>query len=154
VQAPALRPNAREGAVPNHAHHVQSADDYISGQQDAGRGRLFRALVALAIIIAFAGILLATHYYVSHQRASTGTAQPSGDSTEEVGLEGVVKTDVRLRPDPGTGNRPLGIVTTGSRVRVISVKNGWYEIQVVQQGRDDPQAAERGWINKRFFDVN
>jgi serine/threonine protein kinase len=154
AQAANRRMPAHDRAVPNQAQHVQSPDEFIPGPQAPARGRLFRALVALAIIMAFAGILLATHYYVSRQRASTGTTTTGGDSSEEVGLEGVVKTDVRLRPDPSTSNRALGIVTSGSRVRIISAKNSWYEIQVVQQGRDDPQAADRGWINKRFFDVN
>jgi serine/threonine protein kinase len=153
AQAATRRTPVHGQAVPNQAQHVQSPDEFIPGEQAPVRGRLFRALVALGIIIAFAGILLATHYYVSRQRAGA-TATPAGDSSEEVGLEGVVKTDVRLRPDPSTSNRALGIVTSGSRVRIISAKNSWYEIQVVQQGRDDPQAADRGWINKRFFDVN
>jgi serine/threonine protein kinase len=152
AQTVAAGGGARDAAVPIRAQHVQSADEYISGQQDPTRGRAYRALVALLIIMAFAGILLATHYYVSRQRA----VAPQGptESSAEVGLEGVLRTDVRLRPDPSTNNRPLGIVTQGSRARVLSVKSTWYEIQVLQQGRDDPQAADRGWISKRFLEMN
>jgi hypothetical protein len=152
AQAPVQAAQARDAAVPIHAQHVQSADEFISGQQDPVRGRAFRALVALLIIMAFAGILLATHYYVSRQRAAA--PQTPAESSAEVGLEGVLRTDVRLRPDPSTNNRPLGIVTQGSRARVLNVKSTWYEIQVLQQGRDDPQAADRGWISKRFLEIN
>jgi serine/threonine protein kinase len=150
--APPAHAPARQAAVPNVAQHVQSADEFVYDRRPPGRGRVFRALVALAIIVAFAGILVATHYYVSRQRSATPAT--TGESSEAVGIEGFVRTDVRLRPDPSTSNRPLGIVTNGSRVRVLSVKNNWYEIQVLQQGRDDPQAGDRGWINKRFFGLN
>jgi hypothetical protein len=100
----------------------------------------------------FAGILLATHFYVSRQRASAPPA--ASEPSLEIGREGILKTDVRLRPDPSTNNRSLGIVTQESRVRVLSVRNNWYEIEVLQQGRDDPNSADRGWINKRFLDAN
>ena len=146
------RPPAHKEAVPAPAQHVQSADEYISAEQAQIAGRGFRALMALLIIMVFAGILLATHFYVSRQRANN--PPPASEPSTEIGLEGVVQTDVRLRPDPSTNNRALGIVTRGSRVRVLNVKNSWYEIEVLQQGRDDPTAANRGWINKRFLDAN
>lgn len=143
---------AHKEAVPATAQHVQSGEAYISAEQNQIAGRGFRALVALLIIMVFAGILLATHFYVSRQRANNPPA--AGQSSTEIGLEGVVQTDVRLRPDASTNNRPVGIVTRGARVRVLAVKNGWYEVEVLQQGRDDPTAANRGWINKRFLVAN
>jgi serine/threonine protein kinase len=153
IDFPARTPTrVHEGAVPAPAQHVQSADEFISVEQEHIKGRGFRALVALLIIMVFAGILLATHFYVSRQRASNPPA--ASETSGEVGLEGQVKTDVRLRPDASTNNRPVGIVTTGSRVRVLNVRNNWYEIEVMQQGRDDPNSANRGWINKRFFEMN
>jgi serine/threonine protein kinase len=151
---PRQRRPAREtivaGAPP--APHPQSAENYAAAQQVQTKGRSFRALIALAIILAFAGILLATHFYVSRQRASSPPT--AVDPSSEIGREGIVKTDVRLRPDPSTNNRSFGIVTQGSRARVLNVKNSWYEIEVLQQGRDDPSSANRGWINKRFLDDN
>ena len=111
-----------------------------------------RALIALLIILVFAGILLATHFYVSRQRASAPA--PVSEPSSEIGREGIVKTDVRLRPDPSTNNRSLGIVTNGSRVRVLNARNSWYEIEVLEQGRFDPSSADRGWINKRFLEAN
>ena len=147
-----VRSPAHREAVPAPAHHVQSADEFISAQQDQVSGRGFRALMALLIIMVFAGILLATHFYVSRQRANNPPATSAPSS--EIGLEGVVQTDVRLRPDASVNNRAVGIVTKGSQVRVLSVKNSWYEIEVLEQGREDPDSANRGWINKRFLVAN
>jgi serine/threonine protein kinase len=147
------RSTAPDAAVPLPVRHVQSGDEFIPTGQEQVAGRGFRALMALLIIMVFAGILLATHFYVSRQRA-TNPPPASGEPSQEIGLEGIVQTDVRLRPDPSVNNRPVGIVTKGSQVRVLSVRNSWYEIEVLQHGRDDPYAANRGWINKRFLDAN
>jgi serine/threonine protein kinase len=148
------RPSAPHdaAALPSPARHVPSADEFNSVQEAQTRGRFVRALMALLIVMVFAGILLATHFYVSRQRASAPPAV--SEPSVEIGREGIVKTDVRLRPDPSTNNRSLGIVTQESKVRVLSVRNNWYEIEVLQQGRDDPNSADRGWINKRFLDAN
>ncbi len=107
-----------------------------------------RALVALLIILVFAGILLATHFYVSRQRANN--PPPAAEPSAEIGREGIVKTDVRLRPDPSTNNRSFGIVTQGSRARVVNARNNWYEIEVLQQGRDDPTPPIVGGSIKDF----
>lgn len=147
----AARQPTHNAAVPASVQHVQSSDKIIPLQETQAGNRGVRALIALLIIVAFAGILLATHYYVSSQRAAT---TPTGEVAPEIGREGIVKTDVRLRPDPSMNNRPLGIVTQGSRARILSVKNNWYEIEVLQQGRDDPSSADRGWISRRFLDAD
>lgn len=151
--AEAPRQPIRERPVPmTPAQHGQSADEFIARQQAQARGRGVRALIALLIILVFAGLLLATHFYVSRQRATV--PQPASEPSSEIGREGIVKTDVRLRPDPSTNNRSLGIVTNGSRVRVLNARNSWYEIEVLEHGRFDPNSADRGWINKRFLDAN
>jgi serine/threonine protein kinase len=152
AQPVAVRPPVRHAAPPQPMPGAQSVDEFRPVEQAGARGRGMRALVALLIIMAFAGILLATHYYVRRQRASN--PPPASEPSVEIGREGVVKTDVRLRPDPSMNNRSVGIVTNGSRARVLSVKNNWYEIEVLQQGRDDPNSADRGWINKRFLETD
>jgi serine/threonine protein kinase len=149
VQPPIARQPVQEAALPAPRVPVK---EFIPVEQAPTRGRGMRALIALLIILGFAGILLATHFYVSRQRASNPPA--AVDPSSEIGREGIVKTDVRLRPDPSTNNRSLGIVTNGSRVRVLNVRNSWYEIEVLQHGRDDPNSADRGWINKRFLEAD
>jgi serine/threonine protein kinase len=118
--------------------------------------RLVRWVVSFVIILIFAGLLLATHTYISNRRANNARSNNAGQPTTpttDVGREGVVRTDVNLRPDPSMNNAPVGMAENGSRVRVLSVNNSWYEIQVLQHGRekDDPSSSDRGWINRRFI---
>jgi|RhiMetdeSRZDD1v2_1073273.scaffolds.fasta_scaffold43413_4 serine/threonine protein kinase len=116
----------------------------------ATRGR--RALVALGLVLAFSGMLLATHKYVtSHWNPISSITQDS--DSFEVGKEGVTTTDVNLRPMANTINAPIGIAELGSRVKVLSIaENNWVEVQVVAHGRPktDPYSSDRGWINRRF----
>jgi hypothetical protein len=65
----------------------------------------------------------------------------------------VTTTDLNLRPDPSTEKDPIGLAEGGSRVRVLTVNNNWYEVQVLQHGRPkvDPFMADRGWVNKKYL---
>jgi serine/threonine protein kinase len=120
-------------------------------QGSPSRGR--RALVALGLILAFSGMLLATHKYVtSHWNPLSSVPQLS--ETFIVGKEGVTTTDVNLRPLANTNNAPIGIAELGSRVKVLSLaENNWVEVQVIAHGRPktDPYSSDRGWINKRYL---
>jgi uncharacterized protein YgiM (DUF1202 family) len=96
-------------------------------------------------------MLLATHKYVtSHWNPLTSIPQ-LGD-TFVVGKEGVTTTDVNLRVNANTTNPPIGLAESGSRVKVLSADNNWFEVMVLQHGRPktDPFSSDRGWINKRF----
>jgi serine/threonine protein kinase len=110
-----------------------------------------RALVAIGLILAFSGMLLATHKYV------TTRWNPLAPITQVVdpviiGREGVTTTDVNLRPVANISNMPIGLAESGSKVKVISADNNWFEVQVVEHGRPktDPYSSDRGWINKRY----
>jgi serine/threonine protein kinase len=108
-------------------------------------------LVAALLIVAFAGMLLATHKYVtSHWNPFVGISQ-LGDLFV-IGREGVTTTDVNLRSDASTANPPVGMAENGSRVKVLAANNNWYEVQVLEHGRPktDPFTSDRGWINKKF----
>lgn len=108
-------------------------------------------LVAALLILAFSGMLLATHKFVtSHWNPFVGL--PTLGDVFVIGREGVTTTDVNLRPDASTANPPVGMAEVGSRVRVLASDNNWYEVQVLQHGRakTDPFTADRGWINKKF----
>ena len=116
----------------------------------AGRGR--RALVALGLVLAFAGMLLATHKYVTSHWNPLSSIPQVGEAFV-IGKEGVTTTDVNLRPVANTANAPIGIAESGSRVKVLNIAdNNWVEIQVVAHGRPkiDPYSSDRGWINSRY----
>lgn len=114
--------------------------------------RTRRALVAAGLILAFSGMLLATHKYVT-TRWNPLAAVPSPTAEVVVGREGVTTTDLNLRPVASSNsNVPIGLAESGSRVKVLSVDNNWYEVQVVEHGRPktDPYSSDRGWVNKKF----
>jgi serine/threonine protein kinase len=147
----------------------QRAEEVLAGLPDAPQkdrnrpagkpalaGRGLRALVAAMIIMAFAGMLLATHYYVSKRRAQNNAQQAGGNNPVAVGREGKTTTDVNLRPEPNTSREAVGLAEQGSRVRILNVNNNWYEVQVIEHGRVkiNPDTLDRGWIHKRFLDIN
>jgi serine/threonine protein kinase len=116
----------------------------------ASRGR--RALVALGLVLAFSGMLLATHKYVTSHWNPLASIPQLGE-TFVIGKEGVTTTDVNLRPLANTTNAPIGIAESGSRVKILSTAdNNWVEVQVVAHGRPkiDLYSSDRGWINKRY----
>jgi len=115
----------------------------------SSRGK--RALVAAGLILAFSGMLLATHKYVTSRWNPLKSITQVGE-TIIIGREGVTTTDVNLRPVASTVNAPIGKAELGSKVKVLSADNNWYEVQVLEHGRpkEDPYSSDRGWINKRF----
>ena len=110
-----------------------------------------RALVAMGLILAFSGMLLATHKYVT---THWNPLAPVTQTVEPViiGRQGVTTTDVNLRPVANSSNVPIGLAESGSKVRVLSADNNWFEVQVVEHGRPkiDPYSSDRGWINRRY----
>ncbi len=121
-----------------------------TGSQVASKGKRF--LVAAGLVLAFSGMLLATHRYVtSHWNPLVGI--PSLSGTFIVGREGVTITDLNLRPDPSPENEPIGLAENGSRVRVLTVNSNWYEVQVLQHARPkaDQYTSDRGWVNKKYL---
>jgi serine/threonine protein kinase len=152
----AARSTAQDGTVRVPAQHVQSAGEFIAAEQEQVRGRGFRALVALLIIIVFAGILLATHYYVSKRRA-VSTVPPGNTSAPDVGREVLVTQTANLRREPSrSSNPPLRTVQKGARVRILSVNdsNSWYEVEVLTMEGGEQDAITRGWMGKSTLDLN
>jgi serine/threonine protein kinase len=110
-----------------------------------------RALVALGLILAFSGMLLATHKYVTTRWNPLATIQRPAPEPPLIGRQGVTTTDVNLRPVAGTANSPIGLAESGSKVKVLAAENNWVEVQVVEHGRPktDPYSSDRGWVNRR-----
>ena len=123
----------------------------LEQQRPAPPRRARPLLVAALLIVAFAGMLLATHKYVTSHWNPFVSIPQMGDLFV-IGREGVTTTDVNLRPDASTVNPPVGMAEVGSRVKVLSANNNWYEVQVLEHGRakSDPFTSDRGWVNKKF----
>ena len=115
------------------------------------KSRQLRAiLVSIVLVVAFAGMLLATRNYIRSRRAQQVT-QPA----TLVGREGVTTTDLNLRAGPSSANDQVGLAESGSRVKVLSVGSNanWCEIEVLEHGRakSNPTSEDRGWVNKKFL---
>jgi serine/threonine protein kinase len=108
-------------------------------------------LIAMTVIVAiFSGLAYGAYYYVTthpiYQEISGMFADPTGRAN----------TDINLRPEPSADNEPIGVVTKNSRVRIVKTQNNWYQVEVLEQGRDRglPLASNRGWLNKRYVDLD
>jgi serine/threonine protein kinase len=108
-----------------------------------------RALVAVGLILAFSGMLLATHKYVTTR---WNPLAPITQNIEPIGKQGITITDVNLRPNASAANGPIGLAESGSKVKVLSADNNWYEVQIVEHARPktEPYSSDRGWVNKRY----
>lgn len=109
-----------------------------------------RLAVFVILLIAFAGILYGT---ASFMRGRGLLPEIAGVTS---GRTGVANTDIHLRPDPSAGNKPIGLVTKNSRVRIVKSQDDWYQVDVVEQGREkaSPLTASRGWLNGKYLNLN
>lgn len=113
--------------------------------------RLRAIIVSLVLIVAFAGMLLATRNYIRNRWAGQQTTQQNAI----VGREAVTTTDLNLRAGPSSANDRVGLAEAGSRVKVLNIGSNvnWCEVQVIQHSRPktDPASSDRGWVNKQFL---
>ncbi|MBX3299066.1 MAG: protein kinase [Acidobacteria bacterium] len=113
--------------------------------------RFLRKLAAFGLFATlFAGVLYGTAAYIRNSGLVPWILSPFATRT------GVANTDIYLRPDPSTDNDPIGLVTRNSKVRIVNSQNNWYQVDVVQQGRQragGPQAS-RGWLNGKYIDLD
>jgi serine/threonine protein kinase len=112
--------------------------------------RLRALLVGAILILAFAGMLLATRNYIR-----TRWAQQTTQQTSIVGQEAVTTTDLNLRAGPSSANDQVGLAESGSRVKVLNINSNstWCEVQVLEHGRSksDPTSLDRGWVYKKYL---
>ncbi len=114
-------------------------------------GRLRALIVSLILILAFAGMLLATRNYIRNRWGR----QMTTEQNTLVGREAVTTTDLNLRSGPSSTTDRVGLAESGSRVKVLTLGSNvnWCEIQVTQHARpkSDPASLDRGWVNKQFL---
>jgi serine/threonine protein kinase len=121
--------------------------------------RLRKWGVALLLLLAFSGMLYATFRYVRTVRTAGETRQgqpaggPAANKTGVAGSEFVTTTDVNLRKGPDPSYTKVGTAEAGSTVRVLQVSGKWYQVQVVEHGREksDPDSADEGWVNSTLL---
>jgi Serine/threonine protein kinase len=108
-----------------------------------------RALMLLVLGAVFIGGLYGTSVFLRNAGLLPAISDPFAAEIR------VAKTDVNLRPEPNPNNDPLGVVTKNSRVRVVKKEGDWYQVDVVEQGRDasPPLSTNRGWLHGRYLEL-
>lgn len=115
------------------------------------RRRLRRLGGFLLLLVVFTGLLYGTASFVRNRIPLSGITTPFGGQTA------VASTDIYLRSTPNTDNDPIGLVTKNSRLRIVNSQNNWYQVDVIQQGRDrsnQPGNATRGWLNGKYLEIS
>lgn len=132
-----------------------SGDPHITFQENSEKPkkkrRTGRRLAAFAILLAvFASVLYGTSVYLRGIGVLPSISNPFTAQT------GTANTDINLRPSPNVDNDPIGLVTKNSRVRIVKRQNNWYQVDVIEQGRDrdPPLETTRGWLNGRYIDLD
>ena len=140
--------SGREGVALGPSPQTRKA---ASARRPVATPRKRAYIVAAVLIAAFTIMLLATHKYVTSHWNPFVNLPAMGDLFV-IGREGVTTTDVNLRSDASSANPPVGVAENGSRVKILSTTDNWYEVQVLQHGRPkaSPFTSDRGWINKKF----
>lgn len=113
--------------------------------------RWFRRAAMLAVLLfVLGGALYGTAVFL---RRSGLLPDVSGIFNQKTGR---ANTDINLRPEPNANNEPIGLVTRNSRVRIVKIQNNWYQVDVIEQGRerDPPLTTNRGWLNGRYVDLD
>ena len=150
---PVFEPAPRvENKWPDHASVI--LPDTSAGELSKPRPkrrRFARRLATFAILLLiFAGGLYGTSAFLRSRGILPGVSNPFTAKT------GRANTDINLRPEPNANNDPIGLVTKDSRVRIIKAQNNWYQVDVIEQGRqrDAQLATNRGWLNGKYVDLD
>jgi serine/threonine protein kinase len=156
---PAMQPSERvEDYWPNQqldqpkleGSQLQQNGQEISYKPKKQR-RFVRRLAMLAVFLAmFAGALFVTHAFLRNAGILPDFASMFQSKT------GRANTDINLRPSPNANNEPIGLVTKNSKVRIVKSQNNWYQVDVIEQGRqrDDQLETNRGWLNGKYVDLD
>lgn len=138
----------------NIAPGTLSNDERASIRSSPVLSRVKLWLVALAIVLVFAGMLYATYLYARRPSQSLNAASPARQNQRAlVGREFTTTEDVNLRSAPSAVSRRIGLAERASRVRVLEVQNEWYQVRILERGRTpvDSTLSEQGWLNSKYL---
>ncbi|MCA1592857.1 MAG: serine/threonine protein kinase [Acidobacteria bacterium] len=135
-----------------------SGGERISEQQASPRRprlspRARNWLVALLLLAAFAGMLYATHSYVSSLRTGANGSRSADNSSSPVGHDFVTTSNVNLREGPSASYAIVGLAEINSTVRVLKVSGNWYQVNIIEHGQPkrDGGSSEQGWLNSSLL---
>ncbi len=153
LKYPAWEPRrpAVQPAVPLETQsNVEPPPDEFRVPRSAFRIRRRRFAVFAILLLIFAGGLYGTSAFLRSRGILPAFSNPFTAKT------GRANTDINLRPEPNANNDPIGLVTKDSRVRIVKTQNNWYQVDVIEQGRerDTPLATNRGWLNGKYVDLD
>lgn len=110
----------------------------------------FQRITYFVIFLAlFAGSLFATYNYLLGRGILPAFSNMASTQT------GMANTDVNLRPSPGMGNEPIGLVTKDSKVKIIGKQDNWLEIDIIEHGRltENGEDVRHGWVYRKYIDL-
>ncbi|HEY0321071.1 MAG TPA: protein kinase [Pyrinomonadaceae bacterium] len=118
-------------------------------------GRFARLVVAIVLVLAFAGMLLATHNYFRGRWPLWGGSATAVNNQKDVGRAGVVNKRAYIRNAPTVSDD--SIITTverGAQVRVLRVSDDdkWYEVEA-SFTVGSTNTVTRGWMGKKVIDL-
>jgi hypothetical protein len=140
-------PAAEDAPAPPLSVPVDRPDTRVPPQKKPRRSRRFITFVVFAGL--FTGLLYGTASYMRGRGVLPEIRNPFSERVA------IASTDIYLRPGPNTDNPPIGLVTKNSRVRIVNSSDNWYQVDVIEQGRERPSnvSATRGWLNGRYLDI-
>jgi uncharacterized protein YgiM (DUF1202 family) len=112
----------------------------------------------LLLLGVFVGVVGATYNYLQ-TKGYFAWNFPTVNA--DIGREGLINASlvnspvVNLRAGPSAETQDIGDVANGSRVKILNAKDNWYEVQILQRSvpKKRLNEADRGWVNKKYVDV-
>lgn len=145
---------AYTGPKPPNIHVAPNGEEVfaeeIQNPKSAIRNRKQRFLIFAVLLLVFVGGLYGTSAFLRSRGIIPAISAPWTAKT------GRANTDINLRPEPNANNDPIGLVTKNSRVRILKMQDNWYQVEILEQGRDrsDQLSTTRGWLNGRYVDLD
>ncbi len=95
-------------------------------------------------------------HYARGYRSDSSAARTTTNPAAAIGREFLTTTDVNLRQGPSRTTSKVGMANGGSRVRVLRVSGGWYEVMVLEYAgqKEEPNASDQGWLNNGYLRTN